>query len=217
MKFSAVIFDLDGTLLNTVEDIAYAMNLVLSRNNYPTHTVDKYNYFVGGGLYNLVFQTIPQDQREPAILNRLLEEVMAEYTKCIDTKTKPYAGINELLDNLSDKGIILAILSNKAHQFMEDIVKSHFAKWNFSLVFGARPGVPTKPNPQSAIEIANLMNLSPEQIVYVGDTDVDMKTATSAKMFAVGAAWGFRTEDELLENGARIVIHHPRELLTLFR
>lgn len=216
MKFAAVIFDLDGTLLNTVEDIAFAMNLVLTRNNFPTHDVTEYRYFVGGGLTNLVYQTIPESARKPELINQYLEQVMEEYTKCLDSKTKPYAGITQMLDELSTKHITLAILSNKDHRFMDEVVATHFAKWSFKVVFGARANIPTKPHPQSALEIAQIMQLEPKQIVYVGDTDVDMQTATRAGMYAVGAAWGFRTKKELLDNGAKLIIQHPIELLQLF-
>lgn len=217
MDYQAVIFDLDGTLLNTVEDIAFAMNTVLKRHNLPTHDVSKYNYFIGGGLTNLVYQTVPDNiKSQNNLITQYLEELVAEYAGCIDKYTKPYSGIYELLDGLSDKKIPFAILSNKDHSFMDDIKIQHFSKWSFSAVYGARKGVPHKPNPQSALEIADLMQLKPEQIVYVGDTDVDMQTATRAGMYAVGVAWGFRTEEELRANGAKVIISMPQELLQIF-
>lgn len=216
MQFKAVVFDLDGTLLNTVEDIAFAMNSVLARNNLPTHRVDDYRFFVGSGLTNLVYQTLPKEYRAPQYIEQYLLDVREEYSKCLDDNTKPYSGIYELFDALTIKNIPLAILSNKPHQFMHETIKTHFSKWSFKIVFGARDGVPTKPDPQSAIEISEIMNISPEQIVYVGDADVDMITATRAGMYPVGVSWGFRPVSELLENGAKKIINHPSELVELF-
>ena len=216
MNFSAVIFDLDGTLLNTVEDIAFAMNNVLLKHGFPTHSVAEYHAFVGGGLTNLVYQTIPEQARQPDLVKIYVNDIMAEYAKCIDTQTKPYAGIVKLLDELSAKGIQLAILSNKDHRFMPEVVNTHFARYKFQAVFGARPGIPTKPHPQSALEIAAILGVPVAQIAYVGDTGIDMATATSAGMYPVGVSWGFRTEAELLEHGAHKIIHHPLELLELF-
>ena len=216
MKYQAVIFDLDGTLLNTAADIAFAMNSVLERHNLPLHSVTDYHYFIGKGLANLVRVSVPEAQRTPALLDGYLAEVMAAYAQSLDDNTKPYSGISDLLNGLTAKGIRRAILSNKAHQFMAETIALHFSPWSFTAVLGARPGIPIKPNPGSALEIAELMNLSPEQIVYLGDSDVDMQTATNAGMFAVGAAWGFRHRDELIQSGAQLVIDAPQRLLALF-
>ncbi len=213
--YNAVIFDLDGTLLDTVEDLAFAMNSVLRKHGFPTHDISDYRYFVGGGLANLVYQTIPSDMRQPSLIEIYLYDLMHEYSKSMDAKTKPYPGITQLLDGLTTKNIHLAILSNKDHQFMDAIVKTHFNNWLFKVVFGARNGVPTKPNPQSALEIASIIDIDPQNIIYVGDTDIDMKTATRAGMYPVGAAWGFRTQEELIANGAKMIIQHPTDLLSL--
>ena len=216
MNYQAVVFDLDGTLLNTVEDIAFAMNTVLARHNLPLHSVADYHYFIGKGLANLVRVTVPEPQRTAELLELYLAEIMEEYAKSLDTKTKPYAGIAELLTGLTEKGIRLAILSNKTHCFMPEVVKTYFSQWSFELVFGARPGIPIKPNPYSALEIAELLQLQPQQIVYLGDTDIDMQTAIRAGMFAVGAEWGFRSKEELIQHGAQLVIAQPCSLLELF-
>ncbi|MDQ5920794.1 MAG: phosphoglycolate phosphatase [Pseudomonadota bacterium] len=213
---SAIIFDLDGTLLNTLEDIAFAMNSVLRKHGYPEHSTSAYRYFVGGGLYNLVFHTIPENARIPKLLNTYLDELLDEYSKCIDTQTKPYSGICDMLEQLTQKNIPMAILSNKAHEFMDEVVQQHFSKWNFKVVFGARPTVATKPDPYSALEIASIMQIEPCKIAYLGDTDVDMQTAVNAGMYGIGAAWGFRTQTELIDNGAQLIIHHPMELLNIF-
>lgn len=217
MNYQAVIFDLDGTLLNTVEDIAFAMNTVLRRHNLPTFSVTDYHHFIGGGLTNLVYQTVPESiRKQEDLMDTYLAELINEYSKCIDQHTKPYTGIYELLDKLMTKNILLAILSNKDHQFMGKTIATHFAKWSFTAVFGARPGIPSKPNPQGALEIAAIMQLEPNQIAYVGDSDVDMQTATRAGMYPVGVLWGFRSKNELLHHGAKLVIEHPNELLKIF-
>ncbi|MBP9743439.1 MAG: HAD family hydrolase [Burkholderiales bacterium] len=212
----AIIFDLDGTLLNTLEDVAFAMNTVLSNNNYPTYPVNAYRSFIGGGLFNVIRNTIPEHAQIPQLLNLYHDALVKEYIKCIDMKTKPYDGIAEMLDGLSGKNIPLAILSNKAHEFMDGVVKTHFSQWKFKAVFGARAAISPKPDPYAALEIASIMNIAPQEIAFLGDTDVDMQTAANAKMYGIGAAWGFRTVDELHNNGAQMIIDHPIELLKLF-
>lgn len=212
----AIIFDLDGTLLNTLEDVAFAMNSVLANNNYPTYPVGDYRLFIGGGLFNVVCHTIPRSVQTPQLLKLYHDELVREYIKCIDTKTKPYDGIAEMLDGLSGKNIPLAILSNKAHEFMAGVVEEHFSQWEFKAVFGARHSISPKPDPSTALEIAAIMNIAPEEIAFLGDSDVDMQTASNASMYGIGAAWGFRSVEELQDNGAQIIIHHPIELLKLF-
>lgn len=215
-KFKAVIFDLDGTLLDTVEDIAVSVNKILEKHSLPKHNLDDYRRFVGRGIGKLVEQATPTEKHSDSFLKQIYSEVIAEYSKNLDRYTKPYLGINDLLDGLSEKGIRLAILSNKAHEFMADVVKSYFSKWSFDVVFGARKNIPTKPNPYSVFEIMQIMQLKPVDIVYVGDTDVDMQTANAAGVFSVGVAWGFRKRDELVSNGAKVIIDYPHELLKLF-
>jgi len=215
-KFKAVIFDLDGTLLDTVEDIAISVNKVLEQNNLPKHGLDDYRKFVGRGIGKLVEQATPAHLHSESFLKHIYAEVIAEYSKNLDRYTKPYNGILELLDGLAEKNIRLAILSNKAHEFMADVVKSYFNKWKFEVVFGARKNVPTKPNPYSVFEIMQIMHLQAGEIVYVGDTDIDMQTANAAGVHPVGVAWGFRKRDELIQNGAKVIIDYPHELLKLF-
>lgn len=216
MKYKAVIFDLDGTLLNTVDDLAISTNTVLVRHGLIAHPIEDYKYFVGRGIRQLVENVLPHDKHSYEYIQEIYNEVIDEYGRNLDVYTKPYAGIPELLDNLSQKAVRLAILSNKAHEFMADVVKSHFNNWLFEIVFGARKNIPTKPDPYLAFEILHIMKLSKEEVVYVGDSDVDMQTATAAGLFAVGAAWGFRTRKELSDNGAQLIIDRPQDLLQLF-
>lgn len=217
MKYKAVIFDLDGTLLDTVHDIAVAMNNVLEKHFLPLHSAEQYRHFIGNGLRNLVYKAVPENIRQNSeLLNFYLNDLIIEYRNCMDKYTKPYPGIMELLNNLKKLGLKLAILSNKDHQFMPDIIKTHFLTQEFSVAFGARVGIPIKPSPEGALEIADLIELQPQEIIFVGDTDVDMETATRAKMYPVGALWGFRSKEELVSNGAKLLLNHPLELLKLF-
>jgi phosphoglycolate phosphatase len=215
-EYKAVVFDLDGTLLNTVEDIACAMNNVLARNNLPIHPVDNYRFYIGWGLTELVNKTLPKNMCQPQIIEDYVDEVREEYSKYLDSKTRPYDGIAELFDELTARNIPMSILSNKPHQFMHETIQAYFSKWQFKVIFGARDGLPTKPNPHGAMEISEILQLKPQQIVYVGDTDVDMQTAVAAGMYPVGVTWGFRTQEELLANGAKLIIHQPSELIKIF-
>lgn len=214
--FKAVVFDLDGTLLDTIQDIANAMNTVLNRYNFPAHDLNSYRFFIGSGIAKLVERALPSDISESTKYPKLVEEFLEEYALHLDKFTAPYNGIVELLDGLTQLGVPLAILSNKADEFMDEVVSSHFAKWKFVVVMGARYGLPTKPDPYSAFEIAEIMQLQPSEIIYLGDSDIDMQTAVNAGMYGVGAAWGFRSVEELAANGASLVVHHPLELLDLF-
>ena len=215
-KYETVIFDLDGTLLDTVGDIAYAMNAVLEKFKLPTHSVRDYKYLVGRGLTHLVKVSLPAEQRSEELQAACLEQLLEEYSRSLNTKTCLYSGIAELLDGLAAKKVRLAILSNKAQQFMPEVVEHYLSTWHFEFIYGARAGIPVKPDPTSARMILQELGLAPEQVVYLGDTDVDMQTATGAGLFAVGACWGFRDADELSANGAQLLLDKPQDLLQLF-
>lgn len=216
MEFKAVIFDLDGTLLNTVEDLAYAMNKVLSFHNLPTHETQRYNEFIGYGLMQLVINATPSTNHKQVLIDMYLEQLIEEYRKCLNTKTRPYDGIHELLATLNQKNIPISILSNKSHQFMDEVINTYFKEHKFEYVFGARVNTPTKPDPYSAIEISQLLNIAPESIIFVGDSDIDIKTALNASMYPTGVTWGFRKKEELINAGAKNIINTPMELLQLF-
>lgn len=215
MRYKAVIFDLDGTLLDTLDDLGDSMNSVLSRHGYPTHDLGAYRYFVGNGMRNLVKRALPENKRDSASVDQGLLELRGEYAKRWADKTKPYPGIPELLDALTVKGVKLAVLSNKPDKFSNDIVKQLLRNWSFYPVYGEREGIPIKPDPAGALEIAKILELRPEDFLYIGDTGVDMKTAASAGMYAVGVLWGFRDAEELRNNGANMIIADPLEILKL--
>jgi phosphoglycolate phosphatase len=216
MKYKAVLFDLDGTLLNTLEDLADSMNAVLATRGYATHQISRYRYFVGDGVEVLARRALP-----PTLANNEAEVracVLAmrdEYGARWRHKTRLYPGISELLDGLTSKGVLLTILSNKPHAFVEEIAHYFFRQWGFASTQGARPEVPRKPDPEAALAICRNLGMSPEDFLYLGDTNTDMQTATAAGMFPVGALWGFRPEEELREAGARFLAASPPDLLSL--
>ena len=215
--FQAIIFDLDGTLLDTLRDLADSMNGVLSRFGFPVHELEKYRHFVGDGMENLVRRAIPDSAKtDPALVSHCLEMMRKAYGLNWKVKTRPYPGVPELLDALGERGVKMAVLSNKPDEFTQTTVDRFLSTRHFEAVVGARPQVPLKPDPSSALEIAKELKLSPARFAYLGDTATDMKTANAAGMFAVGALWGFRDAAELIAGGAAKLIEKPAELLELF-
>jgi phosphoglycolate phosphatase len=213
-NYRAIIFDLDGTLVDSLEDIADAMNETLEVFGFPTHNYDAYRYFVGNGLMNLVRTSVPQPVLENRQMLQLCFEMMIDkYQKCLICKTRLYPGIKELLDILASKNLKMAILSNKADELTQQICNALLKEWPFDVIMGATEDFPRKPNPNSALFIAKKLNIFPENIVYVGDTNVDMKTANAAGMLPVGVTWGFRTREELQDAGAKLIIDEPLELI----
>lgn len=215
MHYKAVLFDLDGTLLDTLEDLADSMNLVLARLGCPQHDVAAYKYYVGDGVKALVLRALPPDRRDEATVRQCIAAMRQEYGKRWAYKTRPYPGIPELLDTLTQRGIKTAILSNKPDATTQLVVAKLLPRWRFDAVVGQRDSVPLKPDPTAALHIAQTLGLEPTQFIYLGDTGTDMKTACAAGMYPVGALWGFRTADELTANGAKALIKTPLELLKL--
>jgi len=215
VKYKAIIFDLDGTLLDTLEDLANSMNQVLKSQGLPMHETEKYKQFVGSGMYNLALRALPPDKRDESFIKHCQNLMQEEYKKRWADTTKPYEGIPELLDRLTTLGYKRAVLSNKPHEFTQLIVKKLLERWSFDAVFGERPGVPRKPNPAGAMEIAKLLDIPPKEFIYMGDSGIDMNTAKSAGMYAVGVLWGFRDAAELMENGADLIIKTPIELFSI--
>jgi phosphoglycolate phosphatase len=217
MKYKAVVYDLDGTLLDSVEDLADSMNNALERFGYPPHATEKYKYFVGDGMRTLVCRTIPADVQDEKTIGECLQVMKDEYGRRWAQKTKPYPGIPELLKAVQEKGLKMAVLSNKPHEFTGIIVEKLLVGNHFDLVIGERPGIPKKPDPTGALKIAETLKVLPAEILYLGDTNTDMKTANAAGMFAVGVLWGFRQADELIANGAKVLLRKPLDLLELLK
>lgn len=214
MKFKGIIFDLDGTLVDSLHDISDAMNTVLQSLNYPTHTYETYQYFIGSGLRNLVSKALPSTNNSENDIEISFENMVREYRKICTIKTKPYDGIVELLDNLNSQNIKLAVFSNKADELTKKIASELFPDY-FDTAIGLSTEALKKPNPFEAIEISKNWNLKPEEILFVGDSDIDMQTAVNANMFPVGVSWGYRTEDELKTSGAKLVINNASELIEI--
>jgi len=215
MIFQAVIFDLDGTLIDTIDDIGDSVNRVLANQNFPTHTNLAYRNFVGDGSRMLIERALPEKYRNDAIIDACYKNYIEDYSQNYNVKSKLYDGIPQLLDALSAKGLRLAVLSNKLDAITQNCVKTYLSAWHFDVVFGQRDSVPRKPDPQGAVETAKKMSILPSRFLYLGDTGIDMKTAVSAGMFPVGVLWGFRPLKELMENGARAVIGEPMALLDI--
>ena len=215
MEYDGVIFDLDGTLVDTLEDLADAMNRVLSSEQAPGHSYAAYKLLIGNGIRNLVGAALPPEKRSAETIARCHEAMIADYGAHCLVKTRTYDGVAELVSGLRAAGVKLAVCSNKAHELTRRIVDGLFDPADFDAVVGAQPGRPLKPDPEVALLIGARLGVVPRRIVFLGDSASDMLTAGAAGMIAVGAAWGFRTKDELVENGARAVLDHPLELLVL--
>jgi phosphoglycolate phosphatase len=215
MSAKAVLFDLDGTLLNTLDDLADAVNRVLRAKGFPTHSVDAYRYFVGNGSLMLVMCALPQNRRDDPTVRSCLEAFLRDYGQNWMVKTKPYDGVPAMLDALAERGLKLAVLSNKRDDLTKKSVRELLSRWKFDAVIGQRDEVPAKPDPAAALEIADRFHLPAGEFIYLGDSAVDMKTAVAAGMSPVGALWGFRTGEELLAGGARALIGRPMDLIDI--
>lgn len=215
MRVQAVLFDLDGTLLDTLEDIANSANSALLRYGLPTHSVDAYRYFIGDGVTMLISRALPDESRDSDIIAKCVKGFRQDYSRNWNVKTRPYEGVPELLDALAAKHIKMAILSNKPDDFTKQCVSELLPNHNFEMILGQRDAIPIKPDPVGALQIADRLGITPSRFLYLGDSAIDMKTAVRAGMFPVGALWGFRPLEELQEHGAQAVIDHPMDLLGL--
>ena len=214
MPYRAALFDLDGTLLDTLEDIVNAVNRVLAGKGFPTHELDVYRYFVGDGSAMLINRALPEEKRTDDVIRGCLKQFLEDYGRNLNIKTKPFEGIPEMLDALKDRGLKMAILSNKPHELTKQCATKLLSNWNFDVVIGQRNGVPPKPDPAGALEVADRLNIPPADFLYVGDSGVDMKTAVASGMFPVGVLWGFRSMGELKDNGSLALVDHPSEILS---
>jgi phosphoglycolate phosphatase len=215
-SFQAAIFDLDGTLLDTLEDIGDSMNITLQKMGFPPHPMKAYRYLTGDGVHMLAEKSLPQGRKDEMTLQACIKEFRAEYARRFFNKTRPYDEIPELLDELMSRKISLNILSNKLDEFAKLAADRMLSRWRFVYVLGARQDVPKKPDPAGALLIARKLGMDPAAFAYLGDTDTDMRTAVQAGMFPAGALWGFRDEKELREGGARELIRSPTEFLRFF-
>lgn len=214
MNFKGVIFDLDGTLVDSIEDIGESMNRVLEHNHFPIHTMAAYKKMVGSGLLNLAQVALPEEARDEKTILDCYEQMVALYEEHCTVKTRPYDGIVPLLDQLKQKNLQLAVFSNKADKLTKKIVAELLPGY-FDIVIGMTTEELKKPNPSRALHIAHQFGVPPQSIAYLGDTGIDMQTAKNAGMFGVGVLWGFRSEEELRSAGAKAILAHPLELLQI--
>lgn len=209
-----VIFDLDGTLVNSVFDLADAVNTVLLKNGYPVHETEKYYRFVGNGTLKLVERALPEKTNEKEI-HRIHGEFAKQYSEhCLD-KTVPYEGIVQLLEKLSELGIKTAVASNKTDVFTKKIVSETFPSHSFFKAVGSLDGVPKKPSPEIVFSIMDKADALKEETLYVGDSDVDVFTGHNAGVNVCGCCWGFRGEEELLNAGCDFILHKPEDLIEI--
>ena len=215
MATKLAIFDLDGTLLNTIGDLAEAANHMLALRNLPQHDYPTYCTFVGNGIMRLVERALPEELRTTEYVAAARRDFLAYYIDHIDQKTVPYAGITELLSALQARGVRLAVASNKFQAGTEKLIRAYFPQIDFEVVFGQRPEVPLKPDPAVVEEILTLTGVAREEVLYVGDSGVDMLTARAAGVRSVGVTWGFRSREELVACEAEQIVEHAEEILTL--
>ena len=211
--YRAAIFDLDGTLVNSLDDLADSANAMLSSYGFPTHPVDPYRYFVGNGSRKLIERCLPKEQgSDPAFVDEALARYKEIYAQHTQDKTRPYDGIQDMLDELQRRYIPLGICTNKHQSAAEDIVNAMFPAGTFQSIMGDQPSLPRKPDPKKVLMIAEKFGVGPSAVAYFGDTSVDMDTAKNAGFFPVGVLWGFRPKEELVEHGAKVLLEKPMEL-----
>jgi phosphoglycolate phosphatase len=216
LKFDAAIFDLDGTLVDSLDDLGDSVNQVLEESGFPLHSREAYRHFVGDGIVALVRRALPAAARNEDLIARCTERMRTVYAGRWNRKTRPYDGVPELLARLERLGVPAGVLSNKPHSMTQKVVKELLPAFRFDAVLGAEAGFARKPDPSGALEAARLLNATPDRTVYVGDSDTDMKTATAAGMHAVGVLWGFRDADELTAAGADTLVATPDEISAMF-
>ncbi|MFI3285621.1 MAG: HAD family hydrolase [Rikenellaceae bacterium] len=210
-----IIFDLDGTLLNTIGDLAACCNQTLEKHQLPTHSDEEYASFVGNGIMRLVERTIPEPLRTVERVAEIRKDFVALYTENIAIHSTPYAGIVELLRTLSEQGVAVAIASNKFQAGCEKLAKHYFPNIRFATVLGQRPNIALKPDPYIIREIIQRTSYTPDKILFVGDSGVDMQTASAAGVDSVGVTWGFRSREELEKAGAKHIIDTANQLLEI--
>ena len=211
----AIFFDLDGTLLDTLEDIGDSMNRVLENHGYPSHEIFRYKTFVGDGMPNLVRRALPESENlsEEEVQN-MIREMKSIFAENWKSKSKLYPGIKEMLTTLEKEGYLLGILSNKPQEFALTTCEFFLSTWDFKAIQGYDPeGYPLKPDPRALLSLMRKWDLKKEEVLYVGDSDVDIEVAINAGVTSVGVSWGFRGAKELLESGANFVVDRPEEIL----
>lgn len=211
-----IIFDLDGTLLNTIADLAGSTNYALEKLGYPTHTLDKYNFMVGNGINKLFERALPEGEKTEENILRVRQEFIPYYDTHNADESRPYPGIPELLETLQAKNVQLAVASNKYQTATEKLIAHYFPNIKFSAVFGQRENIPVKPDPIIVEEILRITNVQKEEVLYVGDSGVDMQTAINAGVTSCGVTWGFRPRTELESFHPDYIVDKAKKIENLF-
>lgn len=213
--FQGVIFDLDGTLLDTLADIGDSVNQMLAEYGFSSRTLDDYRRFIGNGIRMLVTRALPTAGRSEEMVHACVQRARDIYWENWNQKTRAYDGILNLLETLESRDVPMAVLSNKLNDLTVRCVDAYFPNTTFKTVMGQNDAFPLKPDPASSLEIARRIGLPPSVFLFVGDSVVDVKTAFSAGMHAVGVSWGFKGPKELVDSGCKSLVNHPKEIISI--
>lgn len=208
-----VIFDLDGTLLNTIADLAAATNYALQACGYPTHDTDAYRFFVGNGINKLFERALPEGTRSKENVLKIRSLFVPYYNEHNADLSRPYPGIENLLETLQKKGYMLAVASNKYHEATQKLIKQYFPRINFLAILGQRENIPAKPDPQVVYEIMEKAGVERNEVVYIGDSSVDMQTGANAGVTTIGVCWGFRPRTELEAYNPNLIAEQAEDIL----
>ncbi|MDR1877337.1 MAG: HAD family hydrolase [Flavobacteriaceae bacterium] len=213
-----VIFDLDGTLLNTIDDLGNSCNYILEKYNFPVHPLESYRYFVGNGVSKLIERALPEAERNPGFIEELRKEFIEYYSKHSEDRTHPYPGVIEMLKELRSGGVKLAVASNKFISGTQALVQKYFGEIQFVSVLGQRENIAVKPDPQIVYDTMKESGIQDKnEILYVGDTGTDMKTAVNSGIKGIGVLWGFRPKEELEETGAVYLVEKAEEIVRIVK
>lgn len=210
-----VIFDLDGTLLNTIADLAHSTNYALNKLGYPTHEIEKYNFMVGNGIDKLFERALPEGEKSKENVLRVRKEFVPYYDIHNADDSRPYPGIPELLSYLQDAGIQITVASNKYQAATQKLIDHYFPEIHFTAVFGQREGIKVKPDPTVVFDILEVAKVTKEEVLYVGDSGVDMQTAANARVTVCGVTWGFRPRAELEKFSPQYIVDTAEEIKRL--
>lgn len=209
----AVLFDLDGTLIDSLSDLADATNRVLQNNGFAPRPKEAFPYYVGNGIPKMIERALPDAVKDAETVNRLTKEFLAYYGQHYADKTVAFDGMPELITDLKKNGLRLAVVTNKAQEMAEAVVKKLYGEKTFDLIFGKRADTPAKPDPTVSRSVMETFGVLPEECAFLGDSGVDMQTARNCGALPIGVLWGYRNEAELRENGVQFLIQKPKEFL----
>lgn len=210
------IFDLDGTLLNTIADLANSTNVALTKLGFPTHETEKYNFMVGNGINKLFERALPESERNDTNILKMREIFLNHYSINNTLYSKPYEGITSLLEKLQEKGVKIAVASNKYQSGTRKLVQHYFPQIKFCAVYGQRENINTKPDPTIVYDILKDANIKDKkEVLYIGDSGVDMQTALNAKIESCGVTWGFRPKSELMQFNPSFIVNKASEILEI--